>query len=197
MASIENNAGDALVAAWKKTPSTKLTWSKSASNFLVEGGGAPSYFSSYGLDGELRSKPDIAAPGGNILSTLPTNHPGESPYGVKSGTSMATPYIAGSYALYMQAKGIKSRDVNMQPNKPRSDDIRQVLKNTAKRSSNINSKTLASVAKQGAGLVNVLNAIETTTSITPDHIDLLDSDHFHKTVKISIKNNGRHTETYT
>ncbi|KAF9970992.1 hypothetical protein BGZ65_010715, partial [Modicella reniformis] len=80
---------------------------------------------------------------------------------------------------------------------PRGDVIRQVLKNTAKRSSNINSKTLASVAIQGAGLVNALSAIETTNSITPDHIDLLDSEHFHKTVKISIKNNGRHSETYT
>ncbi|KAF9991864.1 hypothetical protein BGZ65_013013, partial [Modicella reniformis] len=62
MASIENKAGDDLIAAWKKSHSTKFTWSKSVSNFLVEGGGGPSYFSSRGLDGELRSKPDIAAP---------------------------------------------------------------------------------------------------------------------------------------
>ncbi|KAF9343570.1 hypothetical protein BGX26_005549, partial [Mortierella sp. AD094] len=54
-----------------------------------------------------------------------------------------------------------------------------------------------SAAKQGAGLVNVLNAVLTTTSIYPDHIDLLDTVNFKKTVKITLKNEGKHTETYT
>ncbi|KAF9397202.1 hypothetical protein BGX21_009102, partial [Mortierella sp. AD011] len=108
-------------------------------------------------------------------------------YAVLSGTSMATPYIAGSHALYMQAK----------KSKPHGDVIRKVLKNTATISSNFNSTTKASAAKQGAGLVNVLNAVTTTSSITPDHIDLLDSVHFQRTVKITLKNEGKHTETYT
>ncbi|KAI1315508.1 hypothetical protein EDD11_000689 [Mortierella claussenii] len=184
MGSIENKAGDDLIAAYKKNPKAPITWSKKPSNFLVEGGGAPSDFSSFGIDGELRSKPDIAAPGGNILSSYPL---AEGGYAVLSGTSMATPYIAGSHALYMQAKKAK----------PHGDVIRQVLKNTATISSNYGSKTKASATKQGAGLVNVLSAILTTTSISPDHIDLLDSTHFKKTVKISIKNHGKHTETYT
>ncbi|KAF8918492.1 hypothetical protein BGZ58_004862, partial [Dissophora ornata] len=132
----------------------------------------------------LRSKPDLAAPGGNILSTYPL---AEGGYAVLSGTSMATPYIAGSHALYMQAKKAKAH----------GQDVRKVLKNTATISSNAGSKTKASAAKQGAGLVNVLSAILTTSSISPDHIDLLDSTHFQKTVKIQIKNHGKHSETYT
>ncbi|KAG0347485.1 hypothetical protein BGZ54_004896, partial [Gamsiella multidivaricata] len=168
MGSIENKAGDDLIAVYKKTPTAAITWSKGPSNFLVEGGGAPSDFSSFGLDGDLRSKPDIAAPGGNILSTYPLAKGG---YAVLSGTSMATPYIAGSHALYMQAKKAK----------PHGDAIRKVLKNTATIATLSGSKTKASAAKQGAGLVNVLGAILTTTSITPDHIDLLDSKHFQKT----------------
>ncbi|KAG0004129.1 hypothetical protein BGZ80_005670 [Entomortierella chlamydospora] len=184
MGSIEYQAGEDLVAVWKKTPNAAITWSKSASNFLIEGGGAPSDFSSFGLDGDLRSKPDVAAPGGNILSTYPLAQGG---YAVLSGTSMATPYIAGSHALYMQAK----------KSKPHGDVIRKVFKNTATISSNFKSKTKASATKQGAGLVNVLKAITTTSSITPDHIDLLDSVHFKKTVKITLKNEGKHTETYT
>lgn len=40
---------------------------------------------------------DIAAPGGSIYSTVNTN---DSAYGWKSGTSMATPHVAGAIALY-------------------------------------------------------------------------------------------------
>ncbi|KAF9363145.1 hypothetical protein BGX34_004764 [Mortierella sp. NVP85] len=189
MASIEHRSGDALLAAWKKSPTAIFTWSKDATNFVVEGGGAPSGFSSYGIDGELRTKPDLAAPGGNILSTYPQKpfNPDEpTDYAVLSGTSMATPYLAGSHALYMQAK----------KSKPHGDVIRQALKNTATISSEAESKTKASVAKQGAGLVNMLRAITTTTSISPDHIDLLDSKNFKKNVIISIKNFGKQKETY-
>ncbi|KAI9234809.1 MAG: peptidase S8/S53 domain-containing protein, partial [Podila humilis] len=163
---------------------SRITWSKGPSTFTIENGGSPSVFSSFGLDGELRSKPDLAAPGGNILSTYTLADGG---YTVLSGTSMASPYIAGAHALYMQAKNAKSH----------GDEIRRVFKNTATISSNHGSKTKASAAKQGAGLINVLSAIMTTTSISPDHIDLLDSKHFKKSVKISIKNHGKHTETYT
>ncbi|KAF9943555.1 hypothetical protein BGZ65_000766, partial [Modicella reniformis] len=59
MAAIENKAGDDLLEAYKKNPNNTFTWNKNETNFLVEGGGAPSGFSSYGLDGDLRSKPDI------------------------------------------------------------------------------------------------------------------------------------------
>ncbi|KAG0309597.1 hypothetical protein BGZ99_000826, partial [Dissophora globulifera] len=184
MGSIEFQAGEDIITIFKKAPTTHVSFSAAASLFLIEGGGTPSGFSSFGLDGELRSKPDLGAPGGNILSTYPLADGG---YTVLSGTSMATPYIAGSHALYMQAK----------KSKPHGDVIRKVFKNTATATKNFESKTIASVAKQGAGLVNVLNAILTTTSISPDHLDLLDTAHFQKSVKIQIKNTGKHTQTYT
>ncbi|KAF9104111.1 hypothetical protein BGX27_010244 [Mortierella sp. AM989] len=183
MASIESDAGTKILASWKANPKNTVAWSTTQAPFSPSNAGAPSDFSSFGLDGDLRSKPDIGAPGGNILSTYPLAKGG---YTLMSGTSMATPYVAGSHALYMQAK----------KSKPHGDIIRNVFKNTATISSNYHSKTKTSAAKQGAGLINVLNAVLTTTSIVPDHIDLLDTINFQKSVKITLKNEGKHTETY-
>jgi subtilisin family serine protease len=71
MASIEARASIELQAAYKKNPANILKWSTSKKSLKIEGGGAPSAFSSWGFDGDLHLKPDIAGPGGNILSTHP------------------------------------------------------------------------------------------------------------------------------
>jgi subtilisin family serine protease len=60
-------------------------------------------FSSRGpvtIDGSNRRKPDLSAPGVNIRGAVPTNAYASG----WSGTSMATPHIAGSIALLWQAK---------------------------------------------------------------------------------------------
>jgi hypothetical protein len=184
MASVEHRAGEALLAAYKKNPKNTFTWAKAPSSVNVEGGGAPAQMSSYGLDGDLRSKPDIAAPGGNIYGAYPR---ALGSYALLSGTSMATPYYVGSQALYYEKTKTK----------PSGPDVRRVFKNTATISKNFNSKTYASAAKQGAGLINVWNALTTTTHASPDRFDLLDSDNFRGVQKITIKNIGKKTETYT
>ena len=58
---------------------------------------------------------DLAAPGVNILSTLPGNR-----YGIKNGTSMAAPHVAGAAALTISSHRFT-----------RAETIRQILLQTA------------------------------------------------------------------
>ncbi|KAK3826186.1 MAG: peptidase S8/S53 domain-containing protein [Linnemannia gamsii] len=184
IAGVDYEGGLKLIAAWKANPAGAFAWSGLTSEFPNPDGGAPSAFSSYGMDGELRSKPDYGAPGGNILSAYPLTL---GSYKVLSGTSMATPYAVGANALFMESK----------KSKPLGADIRKVFKNTATFSRGSTASIVSSALKQGAGLINVLNAIQTTSSITPDHIDLLDTVNFKKSADITITNSGAAAETYT
>ena len=51
------------------------------------------------VDGSGRIKPDILAPGADVLSALP-----EGSYGYQSGTSAAGPHVAGVVALMWSAQ---------------------------------------------------------------------------------------------
>lgn len=67
----------------------------------VTQGGRLIYFSSRGpvtVDGSNRVKPEISAPGVDVLSSLPHNT-----YGLESGTSMAGPHVVGAVALMWSA----------------------------------------------------------------------------------------------
>lgn len=65
----------------------------------IDRSGATSSFSSYGA-----RTVDVAAPGGSILSTVPSG------YAYYSGTSMATPHVSGIAALVAAAKPATSAD---------------------------------------------------------------------------------------
>ncbi|PZG04858.1 peptidase [Nonomuraea aridisoli] len=80
------------------------TASYSAGAFDVNGRIMPESSRGPGEDGEL--KPNIAAPGVDVRSALP----GDA-YGVKSGTSMASPHVAATVALMWSASPALRHDV--------------------------------------------------------------------------------------
>ncbi|KAG9227173.1 hypothetical protein CCMSSC00406_0004288 [Pleurotus cornucopiae] len=149
-------------------------------------GGLVSSFSSYGPTYDMYFKPALVAPGGNILSTYNTKN---GSWAVRSGTSMAAPFVAGASALFLEAKG-KSRE-----SVERMRDLMQTTAVGVK--SNVTEDSVYQTAsQQGAGLLQVDRAIWTKTIVRPGQLMLNDTVNFVSTHTISISNSYDHPVTY-
>ncbi len=113
-------------------------------------GGAVSSFSSYATMTDLELKPDITAPGGDIYSSYPNNK-----YKYASGTSMATPHLAGAAALLDQYVDDKYPDAEDKVSLEQS-----LMMSTASICFQEDGVPY-SPRVQGAGLVNLENAANT------------------------------------
>ncbi|PEJ57654.1 hypothetical protein CN601_16860 [Bacillus sp. AFS017336] len=150
--------GDALI---QKLSNGQIVKMKSSIGIYVDNPDKDtmSYFSSYGAPYTLDFKPEISAPGGNIYSTVPGNQ-----YDVYSGTSMATPHVAGGSALVLQSlydKGLKHSEEAALKTKI-------ALMNTAKivQDPRTNNEVPYSPRIQGSGLMQIKNAISTPVLVT-------------------------------
>lgn len=147
-------------------------------------GGLISSFSSYGLAPDLTLKPDIGAPGGLIRSTYPLEKGG---YAILSGTSMSSPHVAGAVALLLQAHP------NYNPT-----TVRTVLQNHADPknwSGNPGLGFLDYVHRQGAGMVDIVNSILSTTMVQPSKLSLGEIEAGSVTQTLTIKNTSMSTKT--
>ncbi|KAJ6625851.1 peptidase S8/S53 domain-containing protein [Mycena sp. CBHHK59/15] len=131
-------------------------------------GGLVSSFSTMGPTFDMYLSPALAAPGGNILSTLSLKLGG---YGLESGTSMACPFVAGAAALILKALGT-SPAVGLAAMK--------ILQTTSASiaSSHTDGAPLHTIAQQGAGLIQVDRAIHMESVVSPGQIALNDTLHF-------------------
>ncbi|KAL0936199.1 serine endopeptidase [Colletotrichum truncatum] len=150
-------------------------------------------FTSIGALNDLSVKPDVAGPGGNVYSTyleFPT-------WTILSGTSMATPYLAGVAALYIGKFGGKKvhgskfseqlmmRIISSGEPIPWSNDI------------NVVDGFTASVAQVGTGLVNASKVLDYTTQLSLERFALNDTANFVGKHSVDITNNAAEAVTYT
>ena len=120
-----------------------------------------SSFSSWGVTPDLRLKPEVAAPGGNIYSAVPGGT-----YEFMSGTSMATPQMAGVSAVVLERVQNDPLFASMSA-REKIDVVQNLIMGTATPVVDPLQDTgvFYSPRKQGAGLTNVLAA--TTSSVYP------------------------------
>lgn len=142
--------GEAMLAATDK----RVSFSKSyVAQFQDAYSGKMSDFSSWGVTPDLKLKPEITAPGGDIYSTLPGGL-----YGSMSGTSMASPHMAGAAAVMGQYITEEPDGTNLTLSQ-RTALSNQLLMSTAVPVKN-ESGLPYSPRKQGAGLVQLDRATQ-------------------------------------
>ncbi|KAG5991893.1 hypothetical protein E4U43_003907 [Claviceps pusilla] len=149
-------------------------------------GGAVSAFSSWGPTWDMDLKPEVGAPGANILSTYPVAKGG---YSVQDGTSMSAPMVAGIMALIGQVRGTLDPKL-----------LNSLLSTTAK-PQNFNDGTnffaeYAPAAQQGGGMVQAYKAAYTTTLLSPPGLSFNDSDHLAANLNFTVTNKGSCDVTY-
>lgn len=122
------------------------------------------FMASFSSDGptpvDFRIKPDVVAPGVNVLSSIPVANCGGNPcFAFFQGTSMATPHLAGSAAVLRwlypdwSAAQIRSAIVNTAD--------RHVLKYWG------NGAPMTDVNVVGAGRENLLSAVNASVALDP------------------------------
>ncbi|OXZ36784.1 peptidase S8 [Finegoldia magna] len=157
--------GQKLINLQKTKPNQKINITKvqSVANPKAK---QMSEFSSWGITPDLRLKPDIAGVGGQIYSTI-----NDGKYTMMSGTSMATPQVAGASALVMQRlykDGWLKKTADGKPDPIQEYLTVLVMMNTATpvKDTEVDEASLYTPKQQGAGLVNLENVIKTNVTVT-------------------------------
>jgi subtilisin family serine protease len=162
-----------------------MTWTDSTVTLVNPTGNLISSFSSYGLSPDLDLKPDIGAPGGSINSTYPLELGGNANI---SGTSMSSPHVAGAAALLLQAR----------PN-TNAKRVRDILQNSADPKPWWGNPTLGfldNVHRQGAGMLDIDDAILSTTLIRPAKIAVGEGERGPTRHEITVQNHSNTKVTY-
>ncbi|MCG7370891.1 S8 family serine peptidase [Cutibacterium avidum] len=149
-----------------------------------------SSFTSWGATPDLNFKPEIAGIGGSVYSTLNDNK-----YGVMSGTSMATPNVAGLSALMLQSL----KKTNPGLTRVAADStLRTAMSNTAEILKYSNGVPVAP-RQIGAGLAKVDRATKTRVLATVDgkpNAALKEVNSARK-VNVTLTNLGDKPQTFT
>jgi minor extracellular serine protease Vpr len=160
-----------------------LTWTSAGAYVPQATGGLVSSFSSWGPTAELGLKPDVSAPGGLIRSTWPMSQYGG--HNVISGTSMASPQVAGAAAILLQDGKAPSQ-------------VRDWLSNYSQPAMWNGKPRLGlfeSPLRQGAGLIKVDRSVSGSVLVQPAKLSLGEGNGGIKT--LTLTNSGAADVTYT
>ncbi|KAF7727613.1 hypothetical protein EC973_007374 [Apophysomyces ossiformis] len=187
---ISKVAGNDLEAALQKNEAITLHFSRESFAQKLSTGGFVSEFSSIGPNADLDLHPRISGPGGTIFSSLPRYL---GAWGMMSGTSMSAPYVTGSVALFIQSWKAKNQQVNPQ-------FIFEHFQNYAAigNAGPLHKDLIDNPIRQGAGLVQVYDAIQETVHISPAQISFNDtaSVQEYKVHTLNITNFGTERASY-
>jgi subtilisin family serine protease len=142
-----------------------LSWTPATVHAPNPSAGLVATMSSWGPTPALDLKPDLAAPGGGIYSTYPRDLGG---YASISGTSMASPHVAGAVALLLSARPSVTGAL-----------ARALLQNSAEPvpwSGQPLAGVPEPVIRQGAGLLRVDRAALAPVVVTPSGLALGECD---------------------
>ncbi|RRD46211.1 S8 family serine peptidase, partial [Arachnia propionica] len=168
----------------------QITLSKELKTLPLTEQATPSQFTSWGATPELDFRPHIAGIGGEVYSTLNNNT-----YASNSGTSMASPHVAGVFALGLDH--YRDRYSNLTAAE-RNTLLRTAMANTAKILEHTPGQPYAP-RQIGAGLVQTQDALTTTVYATVDgepHVALRQIDG-PRTFTITLTNRGDRDHTFT
>lgn len=188
VAGLRREDGLKLQAIYKANPRAKITFTATPSQDTVntQSGGIVSAFSSYGPTNELFDAVSFSAPGGSILSTVPLALGGIN---VLSGTSMATPLLSGAVALLLSAR----KADNLSPQQ-----VRNLLGSTAKKTPTTRGgSTLDTAVLQGAGLIQIADAVNSRTLLSPSVLLMNDTQHVVTSHSITITNKNAYSTQFT
>ncbi|WP_137988902.1 S8 family serine peptidase [Streptomyces vilmorinianum] len=160
-----------------------MTWTADTEAFPNATGNQISDFSSYGPGPDLTLKPDLGAPGGFIRSTYPLEQGG---YATLSGTSMASPHVAGAVALLLERR----------PNTP-ANAVRTIFQNTADpKPPSDDPGALDNVHRQGGGMLDIPGAVLAEATVEPSKLSLGESQAGPATRTLTIRNRSNAPKTY-
>jgi minor extracellular serine protease Vpr len=141
-------------------------------------------FSSRGPANLLDIKPDVAAPGVNIYSSIPGGG-----FAMFQGTSMATPHVAGSAALLRQ----------LHPDWTVA-QIKSALVDTASRPANLNASAGTNPQNRGGGVLDLSAAVQTSATLEPATLSfrkIEPNSGQSKTISVTVTNVTGAAQTYS
>lgn len=148
-------------------------------------------FSQWGPTPNLKIMPEIVAPGVDVKSTVE----GKDKYEKMSGTSMATPFIAGAEAIMLNA--VNARKMNISKSNLNT-FLENSLINTADPIMDSTSDAPYSVRYQGSGMVDVYGAVNNYVLATYNGVAKVELGEFksNKSFSIKLTNYGDKKATY-